>query len=392
MTIQFACSCGRKLLADETRVGRRVKCFDCGAETTVPAGETAVPPAEAVPPKPSPVQGEGPPPRVAADEGEEDGPRLRRRDDEREREDSRPGAERKMSAMATAALVLGLFALGLGFFLGNLSAVPALILPILALILPIPALILGIMALVIISRSRGRLGGKGRAITGLAVGCLGPVLTLCAFWWMRDATARLQSQNHLKEMSLAMHYYNDTYGHLPEAMPDPKLRGMTKLSWRVGLLPFVNEDKLYRQFHHDEPWDSPHNKPLLTPMPKVFAHPKHPEENAQGLTYYRVFVGPHTPFPPGQVSRFPASFPDGIANTILIIEAADPVPWTKPDELVYDPNKPLPRLGGHFWQGTNAAMADMHAVTLRIDRGLSEQTLRNAIDPNDGQPLGSDWP
>jgi hypothetical protein len=92
------------------------------------------------------------------------------------------------------------------------------------------------------------------------------------------------------------------------------------------------------------------------------------------------------------VSRFPASFPDGIANTILIIEAADPVPWTKPDELGYDPNKPLPRLGGHFWQGTNAAMADMHAVTLRIGRGLSEQTLRNAIDPNDGQPLGSDWP
>jgi prepilin-type processing-associated H-X9-DG protein len=392
MTIQFACSCGRHLQADEARVGLRVKCLGCGAEMTVPPGETAAPPAVTVPPKPSPVQGEGPPPRVAADEGEEDGPRPQRRDDKGELDEFPPGAERKMNAMATAALMLGLLAFALEIYLGFFTAAPALVLPILALILPIPALVLGIMALVKIRRSRGRLGGKGRAITGLAVGCLGPVFTLCALWWVRDATARIESQNHLKEMSLVMHNYNDTYGHIPEAMPDPKLRGMTKLSWRVALLPFVNEEKLSRQFHHDEPWDSPHNKPLLTPMPKVFAHPKLPEENAQGLTYYRVFVGPHTPFPPGEIPSFPRSFPDGIANTILIIEAADPVPWTKPDELVYDPNKPLPRLGGHFWQGTNAAMADGHVVTLRIGNGLSEQTLRNAIDPNDGQRLGPDWP
>jgi hypothetical protein len=389
MTIQFACSCGRQLQADEARVGRRIKCFDCGAEMTVPA---AAQPAEAVPPNPSPVQGEGSPPGVAADEGKEDGPRPQGRDDEGELEDYLPRPVRKADAMATEALMLGLLAFGLQICLAFFTTVPALVPPILALILPIPALILGIMALVKIRRSRGRLSGKGRAITGLAVGCLGPVFTLYALWWVRDATARKESQNNLKQMALAMQNYESAYGGLPKAMPDPKLQVGPKLNWRVALLPLVNENNLYLQYHLFEPWDSPHNKLLLTPMPKVFAHPKHPEENAQGLTYYRVFVGDHTPFAPGKVINFGKGFPDGTENTILIIEAADPVPWTKPDELVYDPDKPLPRLGGHFSAGTNAVMADGTVVTLRIGRGLSEQTLRNAIDPNDGRRLGSDWP
>jgi hypothetical protein len=179
MTIQFACSCGRQLQADESRVGRRIKCFDCGAEMTVPA---AAQPAETVPPKPSPVRGEGPPPRVAADEGEEDGPRLQGRDDEGELEDYLPGAERKTSAMATAALVLGLLAFFLGIILAIFVRV-ALVSPNLTLILPIPALILGIMALVKIRRSRGRLGGKWWAIIGMTVGCLGQVFTHYALWW-----------------------------------------------------------------------------------------------------------------------------------------------------------------------------------------------------------------
>jgi hypothetical protein len=409
MAIQFACSCGRKLQAADEHAGRRVKCPACGAEMTVPGDGTAVQPAEAVPSKPASVQAEEPPPPAADDERDEDRPRRPRRkddeDDDRprrrgrddEEEDDRPRRRRRReddedddeeyerprrsgetSGKATAALVLGL----LSFCFGILAA--------------LPAVILGIVALVEISRGRGRLGGKGAAIAGMILGGVGlvavPVLLVFAVQRVREAAANIQDQNNLKQMGLAMHNYNDTYGHLPEAMPDPKLRGKTKLSWRVELLPYVEEDMLYRQFHHDEPWDSPNNKQFLTAMPKVFAHPEHPVENAQGLTYYRVFVGEHTPFPPGQVSSIPRNFPDGTSNTILIIEAADPVPWTKPDELVYDPKKPLPRLGGHFRQGTNAALADASVVPLRIGNGLSERTLRSAIDPNDGLPLGADWP
>ena len=49
--------------------------------------------------------------------------------------------------------------------------------------------------------------------------------------------------------------------------------GKALLSWRVALLPFLEENELYKQFHLDEAWDSDHNKKLLAKMPRVFAPP-----------------------------------------------------------------------------------------------------------------------
>jgi hypothetical protein len=199
---------------------------------------------------------------------------------------------------------------------------------------------------------------------------------------------RLFATEAMKQMALAMRNYNDDRGHLPSAAGDAAIQPPMRLSWRVQLLPYLEQDDLFRQFHPGEPWDSPHNKALLTPMPKVFAHPKYPEATAQGLTYYRVFTGDHTPFPAGRVLSI-AEIRDGPAKTMLIVEAADPVPWTKPDELAYDPAEPLPRLGGHFRRGFLAAMAD--GTARLVGPGVSERTLRSAIDPDDGVPLGPDW-
>jgi hypothetical protein len=412
MPIQFMCSCGRKLQAREEHAGRRVKCPACGAETTVPGPEDAVQPREAVEPKPSPVQAaesrrardeddideDRPRRRSRArddDEDDEDRPRRRsrardddeddddrprrrsRRDEEDEDEDEYDRPRRKpagTSGKATAALVLGLMAFCLTIFTG------------------IPAIILALLSFRDINRSRGRLKGKGLAVAGLLLGCLGmilPVLLVPSVFTVRETAGRIQSQNNLKMMALAMHNYQDTYQHLPSATGDAQVKPPSKLSWRVQLLPFLEQDPLWRQFRQDEPWDGPHNKTLLTAMPKVFAHPSHPEDNARGLTYYRVFVGSHAAFPPDGVSRIPHSFPDGTSNTILIVEAADPVPWTKPDELVYDPARPLPRLGGHWRSGFLVVMADGFARV--VGPGVSERTLRSAIDPSDGMPLGPDW-
>ena len=161
-------------------------------------------------------------------------------------------------------------------------------------------------------------------------------------------------------------------------------------SWRVLLLPYIEQDELYKQFKLGEPWDSPHNIRLLERMPRQYAPPWREYEYPPHHTVCHVFVGKGTPFERDGLRS--ADFPDGASNTFLVVEAGDPVPWTKPDELVYDPNKPLPRLGGHFRQGTNAALADGSVVPLHIGNGLSERTLRYAIDPNDGMPLGPDWP
>ncbi len=319
----------------------------------MPGDEAAVQPAEAVPSKSSPVQVEEPRRPAAETERDEDRPRRRSRERDDDDDEDRPRRRRSRDRddddddddyQRKPAKKTG-------------SGTVFIVVAIVGVVLLVPACLIALL--------------------------------VPAVQKVRGAAARIQSQNNLKMMALAMDNYNASNGHLPEAVPDPKLKGPTKLSWRVALLPYVDQDNLYKQFHHDEPWDSPHNKALLTPMPKVFAHPSHPDENAKGLTYYRVFVGKHTPFPPGKVSSIPASFPDGTANTILIVEAADPVPWTKPDELVYDPNGPLPKLGGHFGSVTNVALADGEARM--VGPNVSEKTWRSAIDPADGVPLGPDW-
>lgn len=159
--------------------------------------------------------------------------------------------------------------------------------------------------------------------------------------------------------------------------------GKALLSWRVAILPQLGEGELYKQFKFDEPWDSPHNKRLLKKMPRVFAAPgdRNPEPTT---TYYQAFVGPNAAFEKHRAVRL-ADIHDGTANTLLLAEAARPVPWTKPEDIDFDPQGPLPKLGGLFPGLFHAALADgsVHPFTTH---GAPEQLLR-AILRNDGQPV-----
>jgi hypothetical protein len=87
-------------------------------------------------------------------------------------------------------------------------------------------------------------------------------------------------------------------------------------------------------------------------------------------------------FVKGEKPRFPASIPDGLSNTIFIIEAGNPVPWTKPEDLRYADDEPLPELGGLFPNVIHAAFGDGAIHTLR--KSYNEQQLRYAITANDG--------
>ncbi len=173
-------------------------------------------------------------------------------------------------------------------------------------------------------------------------------------------------------------------GMMGRGGPPATKQGKALLSWRVAILPFIGEDQLYKQFKLDEPWDSPHNKKLLGKIPKVFADPTGRARDASA-TYYQVFVGPHAAFEKHQFLSFPASFPDGTSNTILIVEAANPVPWTKPEDLHFAPDEPVPELGGLFPGIFHAAFADgaVHTISKKID----PVTLKYAIMRDDGQPI-----
>jgi hypothetical protein len=202
---------------------------------------------------------------------------------------------------------------------------------------------------------------------------------------------RARHSNNLKQIALAMHMYADTHGgKLPPAVTY-SADGQPLYSWRVELLPYLEQQALYNRFRKNEPWDSPHNKTLLSQMPQCFATPG--AVGRQTTTCYQVFVGNNTPWPgDGRTGpRMPATFLDGTSNTILVAEAANPVEWTKPDDMRLLPGlTPKQLLGQRVSPGKYAvAMAD--GATRWVSTQVSDLTLSNAVNPADGQPLGPDW-
>jgi prepilin-type processing-associated H-X9-DG protein len=198
---------------------------------------------------------------------------------------------------------------------------------------------------------------------------------------VRGAAGQAQSSNNLKQMVLAMHNYHDTYGAFPPAAIAGK-DDKPLLSWRVAILPFVEQDNLYKQFRLDEPWDSAHNKKLLEQMPKIYMTPEQAQKDEKvTTTHYRVFHGKMAAFE-GTTGLKIADFTDGTSNTILVVEAEQAVPWTKPEELPFDEKKDLPKLGLKGADKFNAAFADGSVRTLQKD--IKKDELKPLITRNAG--------
>ena len=220
---------------------------------------------------------------------------------------------------------------------------------------------------------------------------------------MRQAAARYLSQENLHQIGIAMHNYAADHDDRlpPSASRDPE--GRPLLSWRVLLLPYMEEGELYEQFHLDEPWDSPHNLALLPKMPRTYKPPPNSGfENMSDVTFYQVFTGPDTAFELATGPRLLDDFPKGTSVTILVVEASEAVPWTKPQDLDYDPDKPLPKLGGVFTgpgrfrllpsdrrKGAHVLLADGSARF--VDASTPEHAWRWAISRTTRQPMPSEW-
>jgi prepilin-type processing-associated H-X9-DG protein len=409
--ILFRCECGRELQARDEDAGRKSKCPACGLISVIPPPEAIVGEqgsiARAERTRPDAVQADEPD-REREREGErrrrpdavrsDERGRRRSRDRYRDDEDDRPPRDEEpegTSTKSTVALVLGLlsFPCGANIFTG------------------VPAIIFGAIALRDIGKSRGRLGGKGMAIAGMITGGLGifillPVVLLAlllpAVQKVREAAGMAQDANNLKMMAIAMHNIHSTHGAFPRAAPYRSPDGKPLLSWRVALLPYLEQDMLYKRFRLDEPWDSPNNKPLLSMIPPMYLQPGETNDGS-GMTYYQVFVGRGTVFDdsnlpkkPPQILGLPnvdrpperglrvADITDGTSNTILITVGRNPVPWTKPEDLPFDPNGPLPPLGGPSSpQRFNVVFAD--GSVRRIDRNTSPSVLKAMITRNGGE-------
>jgi len=194
--------------------------------------------------------------------------------------------------------------------------------------------------------------------------------------------SRQMRGNNIKQIALALMFYQNEHGHFPPAVLYDKKTG-TPYSWRIAILPYM-EQHIHGQYQFGEPWDSEHNlKIAKTVMPTYSS----PTEQISNKTAYFLLTGPETIFA-GKEGVKLQQVTDGTSNTILVVEAKRDIPWTKPEDISYAPGKPLPKLGGFFKGGFHVAFCDgsIHFMADDVD----PKTLRNLIERADGNAV--DWP
>jgi hypothetical protein len=198
----------------------------------------------------------------------------------------------------------------------------------------------------------------------------------------RQAARRAQSSNNLKQISLAMLNFVSAKKTFPPAFKADS-DGKPLLSWRVMILPFIEQQNLFQQFHLDEPWDSENNKKLIEKMPDIFKAPGS-QAAAEFKTVYLTARGDDTPFPGAKGIRL-REITDGTSKTIMVVEASDDkaVVWTTPDDLEVDEKNPIAGLVGLRPGGFLAAFCD-GSVKL-IPQNIDSETLNLLFLRNSGK-------
>jgi hypothetical protein len=217
---------------------------------------------------------------------------------------------------------------------------------------------------------------------------IGVALLLPAVQAAREAARRNQSTNNLRQLMLAMHNHHDAKKSFPAtAITDQN--GRPLLSWRVAMLPYLEQNGLYKEFRLDEPWDSEHNKKLIPQMPAVYLNPSR-DYQGDGTTTYLAATGDAGMFKDPAKGIRMRDISDGTSKTIAVVEATEDcaVPWTKPDDLKINPKDPFEGVEGVRVGGFLAAFAD--GSVRMISEDVDPTVLSALFTPDGGEIVDPD--
>ncbi len=200
---------------------------------------------------------------------------------------------------------------------------------------------------------------------------------------------RVRCINNLKQITLALNSYQDKYGSFPPAYV-ADANGKPMHSWRVLILPFIEQDELHKQYRFDEPWDGPHNRLLFKKKPNIFGCPS--EDRDRGgpstATSYLAVIGPHAAWQ-GVVGVKLGDLVDGSSNVVLVVECApDEVIWSEPRDLDFEEAVQLAALDSRYasvHRGWNVGFADT-SVAFFSD-GTDEVSWRELLTMDDSRGL-----
>ncbi len=209
------------------------------------------------------------------------------------------------------------------------------------------------------------------------------------------AAKRAECMNNLKQIALALHNYHSVYDCFPPAYIADE-SGKPMHSWRVLLLPFLEQQVLYTEYDFDEPWNGPNNSKLLDVPVSAFRCPSdNGDDEGEALTTSYVAVrGPDTAWSGEKPAKF-GDFGDGIANTIRVVEVKDSsIHWMGPRDLHVV--QMAPEINAKAGQGISSnhpggaivVFADGHTRFLSED--LSPETIRALLTRNGGEKVDAD--
>jgi Protein of unknown function (DUF1559) len=368
MAINVICqSCGASLRVPDTVAGKKIKCPKCSGITRVPAAATpphddetlAGAPAEAVS-------------TVRTKKGKSDGSRQFQPEDT----DSPQRRSRKRKPAKSKGMGLWLAIGGAAFVL------VAIILIVVVMILPSGQE----KPVAAASAKEKTTGPKSPPLAEIeeplpqqpkAPDVVSPA----------NPSERTAMLFNLRQLGVALHSYHEENKTFP--MPSMK-GGPDKLSWRVAILPYIEQRGLYNKFKLDEPWDSEHNKNVLEsfPMPKFFVSPRE-KQGEEHMTYLQLFTGPGTCFPTLDAKRRINSITSGPSSTWLVAESKTPVEWTRPDDIRVVEGQ-APALGGVFSGDFFVLCADgtPHYI---FRNQFQPSSILSLINPSNDQPVAG-WP
>ena len=213
----------------------------------------------------------------------------------------------------------------------------------------------------------------------MPVGIIAPLIMKA-----HESADRAMSQNNLKQIVLAIHNFHEANNRLPADILDKD--GKPLLSWRVEILPYLEQQALYDQFKLDERWDSPANGKASKALIKVFASPfdRTPKVvGGYGTTNYLGVAGKGTMFERGKKLKL-SDILDGTSNTILLIESVQAVPWAKPADFEFDPEKPLPNFlfPGRSVYGVALCDGSVHGINPRL---ADEKDIKAMMTRGEGE-------